>query len=96
MGSSRDDVFSFQGSVLAVGLSSIVEVPVDAFQNSCTFKYISGATLWVGGSTLTWGVGYPMGTGETISVDLSGSIFFAAAGSTALIGVLKCRSAGAT
>lgn len=95
MGSSRDDVFSLQGSIQAIGLSAIVEIPVQAFQNATVFKFISGSTLLIGGATLTWGVGYPMGIGETVSVDLSGSIFFAASGATATIGILRCRSAGA-
>ena len=77
-----------------VGLSSIISVPVQAGQNAATIKFISGTTFLVGGATLTWGQGYPMATGEIINANFSGNIYFAASGSTAVLGLLLGRSEG--
>jgi hypothetical protein len=91
---STSDIFSLVGNVTNIGLSSIISFAVLPGQNATSFKFISGTTLWFGGSTLTWGVGYPVSVGEIINIASRGNVYFAAQGSTAIIGVLYGRSGG--
>ncbi len=84
-----EDIYSFEGTQLFVGLSSILGVTVTAGQLATTLKHGGGGTLWCGGATVGVGSGYLVFTGEAINVNSSGTIYFAAAGSTSTLYLLR-------
>lgn len=89
------DVDSLIGTQVVVGLSQIVQVTVDARQNSVSFYKFSGGSLLVGGATLTWSNGYIVMANQIINVSSTGNFYLAAVGSTCVVMMLKGRTAGA-
>lgn len=89
------DVDSLIGTQITVGLSAIVQVTVEARQNSVSFYKFSGGSLLVGGSTLTWTNGYIVQNTQIINVSSTGNFYLAAVGSTCVVMMLKGRTSGA-
>jgi hypothetical protein len=92
--SNREDISTPIGRRVFVGLSSIIQITPFNGQNALIVKGISFTTLEIGSATLSWGIGYPITAGEILSFNSQGSIYLAAAGSTATIAFLVGRSEG--
>ena len=69
-------------------------------QNAAVLKYITGGSLSIVGGTATIGSSYAVGnfyqmsTGETVNLDLSGTINVVAVGATAVFSLLRGRTSG--
>lgn len=96
---SREDVFSPYGKTFFVGTSALIGLTLTPNMNMAILKCISAGSsgLFMGGSTLAVGLsaignGYQMSTSEILSLSLSDTVWFTAAGSTATITCLFGQS----
>lgn len=71
-------------------------VTVIAGQAAVIIKLIAGGTLEIvnGSTPLPTGLGYPLTTNETISMDHSGTFWVCASGATCTIAVIQGRTSG--
>jgi hypothetical protein len=90
---------------IAVGLSVIVKLMPSAYLYATNIKIKSGGgTLEIvpqplalsGASTIGWGLGYPIGSNESIQIDGPSVSYLAATGATMIISVLIGFSNGAS
>ena len=89
------NAYSFAGARYYVGLSSIIGLTVIPGQIATIFKHGGGGTLWVGGASLAIGAtAYLMTTGEALTIDSGGTVFFAASGATCTVYNFLGRSSG--
>lgn len=90
------NITSLIGQVVTIGGSSIVGITVMPGEISLFVQYLSGGTIWVGGSTLSIGTGYLWDVSNIKALsfeDFSGTVYMIA-GVTAQISVLYGRSPG--
>lgn len=91
------DVISFKPEQYQVGLSSAIGVTVSPGQLNVAIQWISGGTLFIGGSSQFVGAsGFMLvnaGDGP-LKLDLSGTFWLNAAGATVVCSVLKGISSG--
>lgn len=92
--SRQDDIGSLVGSRLYVGTSVILGVTVIPGMLGAVYKYAFGGSCEVGGATLSWGIGYMLGGGETVNANMAGTIYFCSTGATSVIMMLRARSPG--
>lgn len=87
MARSQDEIFDLNAVRINVGLSSIIGITIIANQAAIAVKYFSGGSCEIGGASLTWGQGWLLQ--ETVCMAGRGTFYLAAAGSTAVVMVLK-------
>jgi hypothetical protein len=98
--SSRNFVYGLYPETFHLPAGVTLAIPALAGQNAAILKYISGGSLSIVGTTASTGSSYavdnryPMGTGETVNLDLSGPQYVVAVGSTCVFSLLRGRSAG--
>ena len=91
----RDDISTPVGQIYHVGLSTILQVDPVEGQNGLMIKGITFGNLWIGGATLSWGIGYPYTVGsETIFYNGMAPFYLCASGMTAIVGIFRGRSTG--
>lgn len=90
--SNRNDIYAVDGYLVTVGLSQVLGITITGGVNSSIIKHFAGGTLEIGGSTLTWGQGYPFSVGEAISFNRSCTVYLAATGATVTVAVLDGKS----
>lgn len=88
----KDNIVTLKGERLAVGLSAIIGITLVPGQQVAVLKYFSGGSLEIGGSALTWGAGYLMGTSEVLNMKSQGTFYLAATGATAVAMLLRGKS----
>jgi len=102
---AQNDIFVLGATRIAVGLSQVLRVMPTDYQYAETFKIFSGGgTLEIvppclsGSSTAAgnWGIGYPVGASEIVSVGGPAVFYLAATGATMTITMTLGRTAGAT
>ncbi len=100
------DVYGIFAERVHIGLSAAIGLTQIPGQISTSFKYLSGGTLEIVGSTAinappgwslpvaTWGAGYIVGTAEVIACDGPASFYLRSTGATSTIMVLRGLSNG--
>lgn len=93
--SYQDKVAALGGTIIAVGLSSVVKLQTDSFRNGMAFKSLSGGSLEIvpltissttgAGISGSWGTGYLMGSNEVMTLTGGAIVYLAAKGATALV-----------
>lgn len=91
---AREDVLSLIGERVSIGLSQIIGVTVIAGLNAISIKKFSGGSLEIGGISLNWGSGYLFNSNEIVNIQVAGTFYLAATGSTVVAMVLKGRTSG--
>lgn len=101
----EQDVLGLRTEKIAVGLSAPIEfVPIQG-QEGWLLKYqLLGGTLEISGSTgiaqglsypvQTWGAGYLMDVGESVSIDGPAKFYMRSAGATSVVHVVRTLTAG--
>lgn len=96
-------IFAIGATRITVGLSAIVKVSSLANQGSGAFKIFSGGgTLEIvpfpvalsGSSAAGWGIGYPIGANEIITVGGPAQFYLAATGATMVATYAPAFTAG--
>jgi hypothetical protein len=101
----EQDVLGLRTERVAIGLSAPIELTPIATQEGWLLKYpVLGGTLEICGSTgiaqglsfpvQTWGSGYMMEVGESISVDGPASFYLRSAGATTVVHVVRTLTSG--
>jgi hypothetical protein len=94
--SREQDIITFQGEQVNVGVSAIVGVAVIPGQVSAYLKNSSGGTLWIGVTAGGgWGTGYAMSAAEVVNLgNFAGTLYMVGAGATVVTYLLRGRSSG--
>lgn len=89
---------------MVIGLSAIVKINPSAYQYAENIRiYSGGGTLEIvppplalsGASCTGWGLGYPIGNGEAVSIDGGAVSYLAATGATMTVCMLIGYTSGA-
>lgn len=88
------DIVSYLGATqIFVGLSSMTQVLPISNVTDTTIRLISGGTLFVGGTGITWGGAFLLGASQMITWKGSPEFYMAAAGATTTVHLLFSKSA---
>lgn len=96
---AREDILDINGGVFFVGPGALVQLPVQGKQSGLVISVIAAGTsgVYMGGASMGLGLaaavtgfsnsigGYLMSTGQVYSGNVSGSVYFTSAGTTATI-----------
>lgn len=102
---AQTDIYSMGATRINVGLSTIIRVTPTAYQYAENIKILAGGgTLEIiptplalsGASAVGWGLGYPIGASEVVSVSGPAVFYMAATGATMTATILLGYTAGAT
>lgn len=102
---TQSDVYSAGSTRISVGLSAIIKVTPLQYQQLSQLKIFSGGgTLEVvptpialsGSSAAGWGLGYPVGASEVVTMNGPAVFYLAATGATMVAALLVGLTAGAT
>lgn len=78
----EQDVTGIGSTRLTLGLSTVFGITNIPGLLTNTLKYFSGGSLEIGGSNLTWGGGYMLGTSEVFNFSTVGTFYLCATGAT--------------
>lgn len=99
------DLYALSATLIPVGLSGLIKVNPTAYNFAGNLKILSGGgTLEIvpvpvaltGASATGWGMGYPIGSSEAISISGPAVFYLAATGGTMIATMLIGKSSGAT
>ncbi len=102
---SQNEINVIGATQFAVGLSQVVRIQPSAFQYSSAIKIGSGGSLEIvkpqlsgssTGTSLSWGMGYLMGSTEVFAWDGGAAIYLAASGATVTVHQSIGYTAGST
>lgn len=102
---AQDQLTVVSSTQIPIGLSSIIRLSPSPYQQADNFKVLAGSgTLEIvpvpvalsGTSCTGWGLGYPIGLGEIISIGSPAVFYLAATGATMSIALLVGYTNGAT
>lgn len=105
MNMGQMDIRAMGGTQIIVGLSAIIKVVPEAYTyaenikikaGSGTLEIVSKPIALTGSSAAGWGLGYPIGTSEVISIGGPAVYYLAATGATMTLAVLNGYTSGST
>ena len=94
MSFTRDEVFSLVAERVTLAPNTLRGITVVPGLNSIVVKYGAGGTLEIGGSSLTVGNGYVIGSGEAVNIQVSNTFYLICSGVTTTAFLLRGRSEG--
>lgn len=102
---TQSEIVVVGSTQIAVGLSAIVGIGIAARDYNKTFKILGGGgTLEItslpgalsGAGATGWGIGYPVGASEIVSINGPAHFYLAASGATMTVAMYIGRTAGAS
>lgn len=102
---TQSDVYAMGATRIQIGLSAIIKCSGFAYEQGFNLKIFSGGgTLEIvptplaltGSSAIGWGLGYPIGASEVVSIQGPATFYLAATGATMVVAQAIAYTAGTT
>lgn len=102
---NQNDLMAVGATRIPVGLSAIIKLSFASYNYDRNLKIISGGgtleivpipTALSGSGTAGWGLGYPVGANEVVSIPGPALTYLAATGATMVVGVIQGYTNGVT